>query len=91
MSLVENAFKHSGIGMQPDAFITISVTETEGNKLVFSVQNSKMHTNETISQYGGVGLQNISKRLLLNYPGNHELKINNSEESFSIKLTIPFL
>jgi two-component system, LytTR family, sensor kinase len=91
MSLVENAFKHSGIGMQDDAFITITAEETEDNKLIFCTQNSKTTMNETIGQYGGIGLQNISKRLSLNYPDNHELFIDEGENSFSVKMIIPFL
>lgn len=90
MSLVENAFKHSGIGIKDDAFIHISAEEIDSN-LVFSSRNSKMEVNETISQYGGIGLKNIAKRLLLNYPGKHSLNIMEDEHSFSVKLIIPFV
>jgi two-component system, LytTR family, sensor kinase len=91
MNLTENAFKHSGIGMQEGAFIHITAAETNDGKLLFRVQNSRMATNETVSQYGGIGLQNISKRLSINYPGNHSFDITNDETNFSVTLTIPFL
>lgn len=90
MSLVENTFKHSGIGMQETAFVHITAEEKD-DYLIFCTHNSKISVNETVGQYGGIGLQNISKRLLLNYPGNHELNITQDESSFSVKLMIPFL
>jgi two-component system, LytTR family, sensor kinase len=90
MSLVENTFKHSGIGTLEKAFIRIKAEEKD-NHLIFSTHNSKMEVNETINQYGGIGLQNISKRLLLNYPGRHELNVMQDDASFSVTLIIPFL
>jgi two-component system, LytTR family, sensor kinase len=90
MSLVENAFKHSGIGMQDNAFIDITVAENE-TQLIFTIKNSIMQTNEAVGQYGGIGLQNISKRLKLNYPSNHEISIIQDDNSFFVKLVIPFL
>jgi two-component system, LytTR family, sensor kinase len=90
MSLIENAFKHSGIGMQDDAFIDIKVAENE-TQLIFTIKNSIMQTNEAVGQYGGIGLQNISKRLKLNYPSNHEISIVQDDNSFFVKLVIPFL
>jgi two-component system, LytTR family, sensor kinase len=90
MSLVENAFKHSGIGLQDNAFITITAEENE-SQLIFTTLNSIIQTNETVGQYGGIGLQNISKRMALNYPGKHELTVTEKENIFSVKLVIPFL
>jgi two-component system, LytTR family, sensor kinase len=90
MSLVENAFKHSGIGIQENSFIHITIKENE-DQLIFSCINSNMQVNETVGQYGGIGLQNISKRLLLNYPGKHSMDVEKDDNTFAIKLTIPFL
>jgi sensor histidine kinase YesM len=90
MSLVENAFKHSGIGMQENSFIRIAIEENS-EQLIFSCINSNVQVNETVGQYGGIGLQNISKRLLLNYPGKHSLDVVKDDHTFSVKLTIPFL
>ncbi|MBC7934035.1 MAG: sensor histidine kinase [Rhizobacter sp.] len=90
MSLVENAFKHSGVGVQENSFIHITIKEND-EQLIFSCVNSNMQVNEKIGQYGGIGLQNISKRLLLNYPGKHSLDVVKDDNTFSVKLTIPFL
>ncbi len=90
MSLVENAFKHSGIGIRENSFIRITIEETE-DQLIFSCINSNMQLNETIGQYGGIGLQNISKRLLLNYPDKHSFDVVKDDNTFYVKLTIPFL
>jgi two-component system, LytTR family, sensor kinase len=91
MNLTENAFKHSGIGIQEEAFIHITASETGDGKLFFCVHNSRMESNETVSQYGGIGLQNISKRLHINYPGNHRFEVSSDDTSFSVTLVIPFL
>jgi two-component system, LytTR family, sensor kinase len=91
MNLTENAFKHSGIGVLPGAFIHISATETTDGCLLFRIHNSRMTANSTVSQYGGIGLQNISQRLNLNYPGKHRFEVTDDATSFSVTLTIPFL
>jgi two-component system, LytTR family, sensor kinase len=90
MGILENTFKHSGIGLKEEAFIIITAEEKD-NQLIFCTRNSKMEVNETISQRGGIGLKNISKRLALNYPGRHELIISEDGNSFSVKLVIPFV
>jgi two-component system, LytTR family, sensor kinase len=91
MNLTENAFKHSGTGIQEGAFIHITASETDDGKLLFRIQNSRMEANKTVSQYGGIGLQNISKRLAINYPGNHIFDVNSDETTFTVTLIIPFL
>jgi two-component system, LytTR family, sensor kinase len=90
MSLVENAFKHSGIGMQDDAFIRIDASTRNGN-LLFNISNSIFDANKTINEYGGIGLKNISKRLVMNYPNNHTLEVDETDKIFSVKVVIPFL
>jgi LytS/YehU family sensor histidine kinase len=37
---------------------------------------------------GGIGLENVKKRLDLLYPKQHELAINDEKESYSILLKI---
>ncbi len=90
MSLVENAFKHSGIGIHDNAHVKMKAT-IENGRFIFCTSNSIFNTNQTINEYGGIGLQNISKRLLLNYPNNHTFLITQNEANFSVKLEIPFL
>ncbi len=90
MSLVENAFKHSGIGIHDNAHIQMKA-KIENGRFIFCTSNSIFNINDTINENGGIGLQNISKRLLLNYPNNHALLITQNDVNFSVKLEIPFL
>ena len=42
-------------------------------------------------QNGGIGLVNVKRRLELLYPGRHELNIEETEKTFSIKLNLRIL
>jgi LytS/YehU family sensor histidine kinase len=88
LPFVENAFKH-GVSHSPGvAFIAIKIKIVETN-LFFKIENSK---NPAIQKDGshsnGVGLKNVRKRLDLIYPGKNMLKIDETEETFSVNLTL---
>jgi two-component system, LytTR family, sensor kinase len=79
---VENAFKH-GVGKNiNDAWIRINCW-ANNETLDFLVENSlcknEVDDIETINTNGGIGLQNIKKRLGLIYPERHTLKIEDDE------------
>lgn len=84
---IENAFKH-GISSRDRSFINI-VLKLGDDQLIFSTQNSIGKCSQTGDlQYSGIGLDNVRKRLMLLFPGNHELKIEQDEATFSVKLSI---
>ncbi len=85
--LLENAYKHSPAGLLPsDVKVQIKVIE---DTLTFSVQNPiGKNRAQTLDKYGGIGLPNVRKRLLLLYPGQHTLEINNTGETFAVYLKI---
>lgn len=85
--LVENCFKHCDFDSNPEAFIQIRLDIVE-QQLAFSTQNSKNDANQQKDKTGGVGLQNIKKRLALKYTDHHHLAIVNAEELFSVKLEL---
>lgn len=71
---VENAFKH---GSLVDGFLRIKIdVKVNGGQLSFLIANSFIEQND--EKNGGIGLENINKRLELNYPNNFSLtnKIN---------------
>jgi two-component system LytT family sensor kinase len=85
---IENAFKH-GISLREPSHINISL-QTKDNTLYFDVHNSihpKM-VNDTEKHNNGIGLENVKQRLILVYPGKHELVIRESAKDFFIHLTI---
>jgi LytS/YehU family sensor histidine kinase len=84
MPLVENAFKHGVQGK--DTQINLELRWRDG-KLDFNVSNRigmKSWTEET----GGLGLQNLKRRLTLQYPTRHKLEINPSSDVYLVHLSI---
>jgi LytS/YehU family sensor histidine kinase len=88
MTFVENAFKHVSKYMDRPNWIRIKL-ELDGKRLDLSVCNSKAHSvsGEVVS-YGGIGLKNVQRRLDLIYPGLYELDIQNSADSFEVRLRL---
>ena len=85
---VENAFKHSKIENLNSGYIRINL-KMVGEEVVFSVVNSLPKSNYTKDKVGGVGLENIKKRLELLYPGNrHDLQINRKDDRFEVLLKL---
>jgi two-component system, LytTR family, sensor kinase len=86
---IENAFKH-GISYREKSFIDISMT-TDKESVKFRSINSLVKIGEEIETgQSGIGLENVTKRLNLLFPGKHELKINKSETEFEVLLKIKF-
>jgi two-component system LytT family sensor kinase len=84
---IENAFKH-GISYRDKSFIDISMM-TAKDSITFRCANSLIKTREEAENgHSGIGLDNVSKRLNLLFPGKHELKINKSDTVFEILLQI---
>ena len=86
MPLIENTFKHALHRETDDKWVRIvlSVDETE---LIFQTSNPLLSPDPELG-YGGIGLQNVRKRLALLYPDRHELAIHSDDETFTITLTI---
>ncbi len=91
LPFIENSFKHSTKGLDKSAWITIELG-VKANKLVLKIENSipKLSSNQD-SVAGGIGLQNVKRRLSLIYPKKHELKINYNEESYHVHLNLLLL
>ncbi|HYF31752.1 MAG TPA: histidine kinase [Chitinophagaceae bacterium] len=67
---VENAFKH-GVKLEHRSVIDISIVCTAAS-LVFHCRNPLFDTTDEHT-YGGIGLENVRRRLQLLYPGKHRL------------------
>jgi hypothetical protein len=88
--LLENAYKHSPARLEPGAIkVGLEIIE---NTLIFRIQNPvNKKPGNALEEPGGIGLQNVRKRLDLLYPGRHHLEINSTGETFYINLTISAL
>jgi len=84
---IENSFKH-GISYREKSFINISM-EININSIIFKCVNTVPKGKENNdTDYNGIGLENVRKRLNLLFPGNHDLKISTSDNEFGILLEI---
>ncbi|RYU97137.1 sensor histidine kinase [Emticicia agri] len=81
---VENAFKHGNV-QDINHPLSIQLLLNQNN-LIFTVKNQL--TNQNKDRYGGVGLENIKKRLNLIYPKNHHLEIQNDGNKYSSELNL---
>jgi hypothetical protein len=85
MPFVENAFKH---GSLRDGFLLIEMDlNTQNNTLCFTIRNS-VPDQEQKNGGQGIGLENIRKRLDLNYQDNYKLEKEVSAGWYAVKLTI---
>lgn len=86
ISLIENAFKH-GISYKDKSFINLELI-IGNDRLLFVVKNSKVDKKQ-IDEYSGISLLNVRKRLELLYGNNCHLDILESEELFTVNMSIP--
>ncbi len=84
ISFVENAFKH-GVANDPSDPIKINIIANQ-KILHFSVSNKKSKTNK--DAMGGVGLNNVERRLQLLYPERYKLNIVNSASHYTTELML---
>jgi two-component system, LytTR family, sensor kinase len=87
ISFVENAFKHGMKKVQsPGILINLVVAE---KRIIFEVVNyDKTNDPPNKDNVGGIGLQNIKRRLELLYGNKHKLDICRENEKFIVKLEI---
>ena len=83
---VENAFKHGiMIGKASEIDISIAVAN---NQLTFSCMNTVYSVKKMELEKGGIGLENVKRRLELVYPGKYDLSINNADNKYIVNLRI---
>ena len=84
---IENALKHSNIENKNESFIDIKVI-SDDNNIKFEVSNSLPKTSKNKDKVGGIGLENVKKRLAILYPKKHDLIAKENENSFDVNLKI---
>ena len=89
MTLIENAFKH-GVNSNKDSFININILVEKGKGVICTVENSLSEVDTLESKNQGIGINNMSQRLDLLYPGKHEFITECRENSFYALIRINF-
>lgn len=83
---IENAVKHGVSTVFPseiDIFIEI------GEKNLFMLVKNPIHPRKgTLKNSGGIGLENVHKRLNLFYPQSHQLSIEDDGKIYEVSLTL---
>lgn len=84
-TFIENAFKY-GLKANKSGFLNLKI-KIENGKVLFMIENDfEEDKNENIR--GGIGIENVKKRLQLIYPNNFQLEILSSQNVFKVQLTI---
>ncbi|HTD99408.1 MAG TPA: sensor histidine kinase [Mucilaginibacter sp.] len=84
IAFIENAFKH-GVANDPEAPIRLLIN-LDGTKLHFYMENKK-HTMNRDTE-GGIGLNNVKRRLDLLYPGKYTLDIKDDPNMYTCELSL---
>lgn len=84
---LENAFKH---GVAPGHFSRMALSiDINKNELSFSCLNTDHSALEKpLAEKGGIGLENVKRRLQLLYPGKHQLSAGPANGNYSVTLKI---
>jgi hypothetical protein len=80
--LVENAFKYVG----GDYKICIK-TSLQDDQIIFQIKND-IPDSIPLQRAGGIGLENLRRRLELLYPDKHTFSIDKTERDFTVALII---
>ncbi|PQB06846.1 histidine kinase [Polaribacter filamentus] len=83
--LLENAFKHGVENLRNNAYVHIDM-KTENNQINFDIENN--FDNTIINEQGGIGMNNLRRRLELVYPKSHTLTITKTDTVYKAQLNI---
>lgn len=85
--LLENSFKHGVKTVSEKAFVRLHLNLAEG--IHFTLTNNVGEQRQVEeNEAGGIGLENVKRRLSLLYPNQHTFEVNDAGNEFTVKLTI---
>lgn len=85
---VENSFKHLSHFENGKINEVSIVLEKQNGDLQFFVRNTTESPEKAAVAQGGIGLNNVKRRLELLYPGKHDLAITKLNEWFDVHLKL---
>jgi sensor histidine kinase YesM len=86
-TFIDNSFKHGAAKTPGKSWIKLNI-ELYNGTLEFLVVNSKMPKRDSPDKISGIGIENTLKRLDHIYKERHELKIDDSENEYSVYLKL---
>ncbi|MBX7109191.1 MAG: sensor histidine kinase [Chitinophagales bacterium] len=87
--IVENSFKHGINAQMASGFVEIDL-DVQDDGLTLRVVNSVPRGDSMMREKGGIGLENVRKRLELIYPGKHLMDIQSLTDSYQVTLQLKF-
>ncbi|RAJ73757.1 histidine kinase [Chitinophaga dinghuensis] len=85
---MENCFKHGSHRILDESIIQGSISFKD-NKLFFHLENSVLpKPSGPATPYGGVGIENVRRRLELYYPKKYQLDITHNDLAYIVDLQI---
>jgi two-component system LytT family sensor kinase len=85
LPLVENAFKFVG-----GSYNMVIEAKVQGGNIEFRVENSVPELKQIPQKAGGIGLENLKRRLDLLYPGRYSLDLEKKDDHFSAELKVQY-
>ncbi len=83
---VENAFKY-GVNPEEDGIVTVKIEITQ--QLLKMFVGNKIVTIDYLDEYkSGHGMNNVTQRLQMGYPGKHKLNVVREEKDYKVNLEI---
>ena len=89
VNFVENACKHSDVVNNPNGYIQVKILVDAKDDCLLEISNSFKKKTNGETKYGGVGLENIKKRLELQYEKTYILEQDTSDNNYFLKLQVP--
>ena len=101
VNFIENAFKHGVNKSVGTSWVDIQLT-TDDSAIYFYIANSQplpidnnpryatFHDVAQKTEYSNIGLENVKRRLELEYFGKHELSIEKTDERYTVQLKLLF-
>ncbi|MXO05060.1 sensor histidine kinase [Flavobacterium sp. HBTb2-11-1] len=85
--LIENAFKHVSRLPNQKGYVHLSC-EQINHQLNFTIENSYTEQYKIPSKNQGLGLENVKKRLEIQYPEKYKLDIHKTDSDFTVEVVL---
>ena len=87
LPFVENAFKHGISQSRNKVWLKINL-EISNRSIIFHIENSKSSAHSKVGTQGGIGLENLKRRLEILYKDRYSLEIHDKEDIYSVNLKL---